>query len=137
MSSPLDFSTVDPTRMVPGRVYHTGALRDSNADKPRPDLISPFMLMRLGKWLAKGASKYGARNWEKGIPNSVCWESLMRHVVKCGMGMTDEDHLSAIIFNAMAIVHNQETNRTDLDDMPTYTSFTQLTLPLEGGGGNA
>lgn len=114
------------------RQFATGAVRDRDENKPRPDLISPFMLMRLGTWLAIGAKRYGARNWEKGIPNSVAYESLMRHVLKFGMGKTDEDHLAAVLFNTMVIIHNQELQRADLDDMPIYNPHDprQMELPL-------
>lgn len=102
------------------REFASGAVRDRSENKSRPDLISPFALMRVGRWLALGAEKYGARNWEKGIPVSECWASLMRHVLKFGMGQEDEDHLAAIVFNAQAIMHYRETGRSDLDDMPRY-----------------
>lgn len=102
------------------RQFATGAVRDVDDSKPRPDLISPFALMRVGKWLALGAQKYGERNWEKGIPFSVCFASLIRHALKYAMGMHDEDHLAAVVFNAQALLHFEETERADLDDMPRY-----------------
>ena len=55
--------------------FATGAVRDTANDKPRPDLISPFFLMRLGEHLRKGANKYTEWNWAKGIPSSRCFES--------------------------------------------------------------
>jgi hypothetical protein len=102
------------------REFATGAVRDMASDKERPDLISPFALRRVGRWLGLGAKKYGERNWEKGIPASVCFASLMRHALKYAMGWRDEDHLAAIVFNAQAIIHFEETGRTELDDMPRY-----------------
>ena len=79
------------------------AIRDTADDKPRPDLISPFAEERLGHWLRMGAAKYAERNWEKGMPFSRCVASLKRHVMRFQQGMRDEDHLAAIMFNAMAI----------------------------------
>jgi len=102
------------------REFCSGAVRDMASDKERPDLVSPFALRRVGRWMGLGAKKYGDRNWEKGIPISVCFASLMRHALKFAMGWRDEDHLAAIIFNAQAIIHYQELGRTDLDDMPHY-----------------
>lgn len=102
------------------RNFPTGAVRDTAGNKERPDLISPFAEARVGKWMGLGADKYGDRNWEKGMPFSVFWASLKRHVNKFAKGWTDEDHLAAIIFNAQAIIHFQETGRKELDDMPKY-----------------
>ena len=106
--------------------FNTGAVRDTASDKPRPDLISPFAEERVGQWLAKGAEKYAERNWEAGIPISRCWASLCRHKMAYQQGKRDEDHLAAIIFNAMAIMHYEEMIERGvlppnlLDDMPTY-----------------
>ena len=88
--------------------FDTGAVRDDAGDKPRPDLISPFFLERLGEHMRKGAIKYAEWNWAKGIPNSRCYASLMRHLTKFSQGLHDEDHLAAAAFNLMAIIHNEE-----------------------------
>jgi len=96
------------------QAFAGGAVRDTHGDKPRPDLISPFFLNRLGAWLALGAHKYGERNWEKGIPSSRCLASLWRHLLAWQRGEADEDHLSAAAFNLMAIIHNEETTRQGL-----------------------
>ena len=108
------------------REFASGAVRDVASDKERPDLISPFALRRVGRWLAMGAKKYGDRNWEKGMPFSVCFASLMRHALKYAMGWRDEDHLAAIVFNALAIIHFEETGRRELDDMPHYQDSPQV-----------
>lgn len=102
------------------RKFATGAVRDCANDKERPDLMSPFAMMRVGRWLAMGGKKYGDRNWEKGFPFSVAFASMMRHAMKFAMGMRDEDHLAAVIFNAQALIHFEETGRKELDDMPRY-----------------
>jgi hypothetical protein len=102
------------------REFNTGARRDMASNKERPDLISPFAESRVGSWLGKGAEKYGDRNWEKGMPFTVFYASMKRHMMKFAKGWTDEDHLAAIIFNAQAIIHFQELGRTELDDMPHY-----------------
>ena len=108
--------------------FGTGAVRDDAVDKPRPDLISPFFLERLGEHMRKGAIKYSANNWAKGIPNSRCWASLQRHLMKFAQGLNDEDHLAAAAFNLMAIIHNEEVakrgiklrDKEGLVDMPIY-----------------
>ena len=88
--------------------FGTGAVRDTAEDKPRPDLISPFVLERVGNHMRKGAQKYSAWNWAKGIPSSRFYESLMRHLMKYAQGLRDEDHLSAAMFNLMGLIHNEE-----------------------------
>jgi hypothetical protein len=91
------------------RTFETGAVRDSNKGKSRPDLISPYFTNRLGFRLAYGIEKgYGENNWKKGIPNEAFLESLERHLVAYKMGKTDEDHAAAIAFNIMGIIHNEE-----------------------------
>ena len=93
------------------RTFDTGAVRDSNEGKSRPDLISPYFTERLGFRLAEGAKKYEENNWKKGIPDEAFLESLERHLVAYKMGKTDEDHLSALAFNCMGIIHNQEVRK--------------------------
>ena len=92
------------------RQFDTGAQRDSNSGKIRPDLISPYMLKSLGKVLADGAYHYGERNWEKGMPNEVLKESASRHYVSWMNNETDEDHASKLIFNIMAWIHFRDKN---------------------------
>lgn len=100
--------------------FESGMVRDSQEGRSRPDLISPFFEDRLGIHLARGAKKYNERNWEKGAKFSRFWASLNRHVMLQGQGDRSEDHLAAIVFNAMGIMHFEELGRTDLDDMPKY-----------------
>lgn len=111
--------------------FITGAVRDTHDDKPRIDLISPYAQIREGKWLAEGAKKYDARNWEKGIPISRCIASLERHVQAYKMGKTDEDHMAAIRTNAGFIIHYEEMIKKgilpdELDDMPKYEQKKRL-----------
>lgn len=103
----MSFTVKDSGKRVQ---FNSGARRDTEEGKPRIDLISPHMLKRLGAHLAKGAEKYGDRNWEKGIPRERCMSSMMRHAVQALAGETDEDHLSAVIFNAMAMIHFEEVS---------------------------
>jgi hypothetical protein len=93
------------------RKFDSGAVRDSNEGKSRPDLISPYFTDRLGHRLALGAKKYQERNWEKGIPDAAFLESLERHLVSYKMGKQDEDHAAAIAFNIMGIIHNEEIRK--------------------------
>lgn len=110
------------------RTFGSGAVRDGGR-KPAVHLISPHAMLRLGEWLRYACEDrdppYPPRNWEKGIPISECIGSLQRHVEKFKLGMTDEDHVAAMLFNAMAIAHFEEeinAGRLDpaIDDMPHY-----------------
>jgi hypothetical protein len=104
------------------RQFASGAVRDVDNDKPRPDLISPFFKERLGNWLAKGAIKYEPWNWAKGMPMSTVIASLERHIMKFQQGLTDEDHLAGIAANAMFLLDFDERIKRGLlspefDDM--------------------
>lgn len=101
-----------------------GAVRDTAAGKPRPDLISPFMLERLGAHMAKGAIKYAEWNWANGIPSTRCYESACRHMMMFAQGDRVEDHLSAAVFNLMVMIHNEEVERRGI----IFTASTKQTL---------
>lgn len=121
--------------------FNTGCVRDNGETKPRPDLISPFAKLRLGDWLRKGLEKYDERNWEKGMPISRCLEAIDRHYCKYQMGRTDEDHMAAVMCNAMFIMHYEEMIKigslpASLDNRPNYKPMPILvrgTLMLNVG----
>lgn len=111
------------------------AIRDTADDKLRPDLISPFAEERQGHWLRMGAAKYAERNWEKGMPFSRCVASLKRHLMKYQQGLRDEDHLAAIMFNAMALIHYEEMIErgllpAELNDMPCYEAVVKMDMSV-------
>lgn len=87
------------------RKFKSGAQRNSNKGKIRPDLISPVFLKALGETMREGAEKYNDRNWEKGMPQEVFMESAARHYVQWMAGDEDEDHASHLAFNIMAWIH--------------------------------
>ena len=110
--------------------FETGAVRDTQVGKPRPDLISPFATERLGAWLALGAQRYDERNWESGMPFSRVLASLERHLTSYKQGCKDEDHLVAIACNAMFLLHYEEGIKRGflppgLNDMPVYLPTRQ------------
>ncbi len=97
------------------------AQREPATGKGRPDLISPFALTRLSKWYELGGAKYGDRNWESGMPYSRYTAAMFRHLIAWMKGNKDEDHLAAITWNAIAIMHHQELGENQWNDMPDYT----------------
>lgn len=115
--------------------FSTGAQRDTQEGKSRPDLISPIFLDRLGKLLAEGAKHYGERNWEKGMPLSRIMASAMRHLNQTLDGCEDEDHPIQCAFNLMAYVHTLHRIKAgslpaELDDMPREKNLeSPLTSP--------
>lgn len=105
--------------------YATGAVRDTAESKYRPELISPILIRRLGAWLAEGAKKYQARNWEQGIPMDRSMASLLRHINSYREGLRDEDHLAAAACNIMFLIHTEEMIErglmpSELSNIPTY-----------------
>lgn len=92
--------------------YSTGMRRDTQDGKPRFDLLwaqdVPYeeqFLTRIAGLLGRGADKYGARNWEKaGTAEELerFQSSAARHFAQWIAGETDEDHMSAVVFNLMA-----------------------------------
>ena len=107
------------------RTFATGSVRDRGDLKPRPDLISPFALMRVGEHMRKGAAKYGVLTWQLGQPFSEVTASMFRHLLQWEQGDEEEDHLAAIVFGAQALMHYREmidrgVLPPELDDMPRY-----------------
>lgn len=92
-------------------VMPTGAKRDTEDHKPRPDLVCPLFLCRMGEVLKSGAKKYGELNWAKGISLSRCYHSLRRHLMQWELGDTSEDHLANAACNLMFMISMQERNR--------------------------
>lgn len=103
----------------------TGALSDPSHANAAMELLSPYSLWQLSTWLGKGAEKYAPRNWEKGIPFSVCIGKMMRHLAEYEMGKTDEPHLDAIGFWWHALTHYEAMIAlgklsASLNDLPQY-----------------
>jgi len=107
------------------RNFSTGSVRDTTKGKGRFDLISPFAMKRLAIRLEDGASKYEARNWEKGIPASSFIDSAQRHINQYLQGDKTEDHLAAALWNIHALMHTEEMIKRgklpdSLNDLPDY-----------------
>lgn len=105
--------------------FKTGAVRDSEHGKGRYDLISPIALRRLAIHLEKGAIKYDEWNWSKGMNMGRTFDSLIRHIFQYLGGDRSEDHIGAILCNAMFIAHYEEAIKTgslpkELDDLKDF-----------------
>ena len=111
----------DPTKPV--REFHSGATRSPLGDKLQySGFISPIVLKRYAEYMHKHRVQENgelreADNWQKGIPDSSAFDSLLRHVMDVWLYQrgfeleTSEtllDSLTAIIFNASVLILNQE-----------------------------
>ena len=61
--------------------------------------------------------KYNDNNWQKGIPLSRVYASLLRHTIQWAAGDTSEDHLAAIAWNAATLMWTETAITNDL--LPT------------------
>jgi hypothetical protein len=88
--------------------FPTGSRRDTNDGKPRYDLVPVEALRRWADLMARGAKKYGERNWTKGQSLLRYEESALRHWYQYIDGSApEEDHLAGVLFNVGAIMHHE------------------------------
>ena len=108
------------------RQFETGAVRDRGVgdDKKyrRYDLLPRLPLYRYARHMGRGAAKYAARNWEKGMPLSEFYNSAMDHMLKYACGFDDEDHLAAAMWNIGCLIEGEDRIRRgmwpkELDDI--------------------
>jgi hypothetical protein len=92
----------------PHTEHQTGAVRSSDADDVRYDLITPIGLRRVAEAYAEGAKKYSSFNWEKGFPISDILNHAIRHLYLYLEGDRSEDHLGHAAWNCMAACHSEE-----------------------------
>ncbi len=88
--------------------YSTGAVRSSDAESARYDLVSPIGLRREAEACAEGSIKYGDFNWEKGMPVNDLLNHALRHIYAFLSGDRSEDHLGHAKWNLGAACHSQE-----------------------------
>jgi hypothetical protein len=96
--------------------FDSGMVRDTQDGKPRFDLIPIGPLARLANLYMRGAVKYDENNWQKGQPYSRAYASLLRHIYAWRAGEATEDHLAAVVWNAMALMYYEE-KMPELDDL--------------------
>lgn len=122
-----DYKTLDSGARAE---WSTGARRDTEEGKPRYDLISVHATKRIAELMARGAEKYGDRNWEKGIEISRFQSSGLRHFYQFLEGDDTEDHLAAVCFNVMAIMHT--LNEIEKGTLPASLDDRKKNEPVEG-----
>ena len=98
--------------------YQSGAFRDKKTvEKGRFDLLPWDAIWELAVHCAKGAEVYGERNCEKGIPQHSLIDSATRHLACYQLGMDDENHLAAAMWNIAFALYN-EKNNPEMQDIP-------------------
>lgn len=60
--------------------FATGEGRKDDVDKVRMELVPPELVFAVAEVLTFGATKYDARNWEKGMSWGRVFGALMRHL---------------------------------------------------------
>ena len=76
----------------------------------------PTLAHLYAQALHEGASKYGERNWEKGLPKSNLINHALHHLFKLVEGDTSENHASHLVWNVMTIIHFREVNARAKED---------------------
>jgi len=88
--------------------FSTGAVRGTDADDVRFDLIPPKPLFRLARTYKEGADKYGENNWKAGIPASNLINHALRHIYLWLSGDKSEDHLAHAVWNLISTMYFEE-----------------------------
>lgn len=89
-------------------VYITGAERSADRKEERYDLISPIGLKALARTYAEGAEKFGAYNWENGMPAGDLLNHAIAHLYMWLGGDRSEDHLGHAAWNVLGAIHSVE-----------------------------
>lgn len=88
--------------------YDTGAVRSADCDQVRYDLITPIGLRALAKTYAEGAERFGACNWENGMPVTDLLNHAIAHIYNFLGGDRAEDHLAHAAWNVLGAIHSLE-----------------------------
>ena len=97
--------------------YANGFVRDMHEGKGRFDLMPWYAIWELAKHCEAGAKKYGERNIDLGCPQHSLIDSAFRHLAKYTLGMDDEDHLRAALWN-IAWAVQQDVIMPEMQDIP-------------------
>jgi len=92
---------------------HGEAIRDPGVKVTSFTIFVEGTIM-LAKHYEKGAKKYGDHNWSKGIPSVSFYDSAHRHIDKVILGLNDEPHVEACMFNIVGLLYNN-LYRPDLE----------------------
>lgn len=82
------------------------------------------MIWEVAKHFEEGCKKYGENNWKKGIPIHSFIDSGIRHYLKVRMGMVDERHDRAFVWNILCAMWTYE-NLPEMDDFTAKREVTE------------
>ena len=113
--------------------FSTGAVRDTQDNKGRYDLLPPTAIFTLARVFEEGAKKYQARNFESGIPLSRFIDSALRHIFKHLEGYRGEPHIAQAAWNLLAYIHTATMIERgnlpeELDDLPNHLAKEKPTV---------
>ncbi|SHT13134.1 Uncharacterised protein [Mycobacteroides abscessus subsp. abscessus] len=100
--------------MSVGEVMTTSSTGGQKAGNDvRMSLLPVRELLEVAELYGKGAKKYSDHNWAKGYEWSKSYDAMMRHAMAWwngeefdnGEGGTGLEHLTAVIFHALALMY--------------------------------
>ena len=110
--------------------YANGFVRDMHEGKGRFDLMPLYAIWELAKHCEAGAKKYGERNIDLGCPQHSLIDSAFRHLAKYTLGMDDEDHLRAALWN-IAWAVQQDVIMPEMQDIPARMKDAPVMVETE------
>lgn len=99
---------LDAMREEGRKRFETGAVRSTDAEATRYDLITPIGLEELARVYAEGSAKYRDFNWEKGMPVHDLLNHVLRHVYLYLGGDRSEPHLGHAAWGVLAAIHSEK-----------------------------
>lgn len=94
-----------------GTQFSTGAVRSADKAGVMYHLITPIGLRRIAETYKEGYDKYGAFNWERGMPIGDILNHAIAHIYTYLEGKeTNEDDLAHAAWNLLAAMHMEETH---------------------------
>jgi len=113
--------------------FGTGAVRDTQTNKGRYDLLPPSAIFAIARVFEEGSKKYGARNFEQGIPLSRYLDSALRHLFKHLEGHRDEAHIVQAGWNILAYIFTATQIQRgilpeSLNDLPNHLGKEKPTV---------
>lgn len=101
-----------------GTQFETGAVRSADKNHVMYQLISPIGMRRMAETMKEGFNKYGAYNWERGMPIGDLLNHAIAHIYAFLSGIPSvdaktgkvEDDLAHAAWNLFAAMHIEETH---------------------------
>lgn len=130
-----DLSKPDANR-TEFHAFETGAVRGTDANDVRFDLVTPIGLRRVARAYAEGSRKYSDFNCENGIPLHDLINHALNHLNLYLAGDRSEDHLGHCGWNVLMACHSEESwpklNAAFASALSRRTEAIQATKEKEG-----